>query len=172
SLINRAHAHAETVARSGKAQMKRILLFIIGMGTGIAAIVAVAATAGWPVSINTGHDHAGPTHAARDTRGHERPPRIVLSEQQIREAGVTLAKAGGGTLRRHFLAPGSLVPDADHIARVSVRVLATVAELRKKLGDSVEKGEVVATIESRDVAEAKSDYLAARVPNELRQTIS
>src|SRR5262245_9323314 len=161
----------KTVARSGKAQMKRILLFIFGMGTGIAAIVAVAATAGWPVSINTGHDHAGPAHAARDTRGHESPPRIVLSGQQIREAGVTLAEAGGGTLRRHFLAPGSLVPDADHIARVSVRVLATVAELRKRLGDSVEKGEIVAAIESREIADAKSEYLAARLTNELKQTL-
>ena len=72
---------------------------------------------------------------------------------------------------RHFLAPGSLIPDADHIARVSVRVLATVAELRKRLGDSVEKGEIVAVIESREVADAKSEYLAARVTNELRQTL-
>ena len=52
-----------------------------------------------------------------------------------------------------------------------MRVLATVAELRKRLGDSVEKGEIVAVIESREIAEAKSEYLAARVTNELRQTI-
>src|SRR4029079_765065 len=77
----------------------------------------------------------------------------------------------GGTLRRHFLAPGSLVPDADHIARVSVRVLATVAELNKRLGDSVEKGEIVAAIESRELADAKGEYLAARVTNDLRQTL-
>lgn len=157
--------------RSGKAQMKRILLFIAGMAAGIAAIVAVAATAGWPVSLSTGHDHAETAHA-KDTHGHEDgPPRIALTEQQIADAGITLAEAKGGTLRRHFLAPGSLIPDADHVARVSVRVLATVAELPKKLGDRVEKGEVVAVIESRDVAEAKSEYLAARVTNELRQTL-
>jgi cobalt-zinc-cadmium efflux system membrane fusion protein len=152
--------------------MKRILLFLAGMAAGIAAIVAVAATAGWPVSLNTRHEHAETAHAAKDAHGHEgSPPRIALSEQQIADAGITLAEAKGGTLRRHFLAPGSLVPDADHVARVSVRVLATVAELRKKLGDSVEQGEVVAVIESRDVAEAKSEYLAARVTNELRQTL-
>src|SRR5262249_49932025 len=45
------------------------------------------------------------------------------------------------------------------------------AELRKRLGDSVERGEIVAVIESRDVAEAKSEYLAARVTNDLRQTL-
>jgi membrane fusion protein, heavy metal efflux system len=152
--------------------MKRILLFIAGMVVGIAAIVAVAATTGWPVSLTADHDHAEKSHAAKDAHGHEDgPQRIALSEQQIAEAGITLGEAKGGTLRRHFLAPGSLMPDADHVARVSVRVLATVAELPKKLGDSVEKGEIVAVIESRDVAEAKSEYLAARVTNELRQTL-
>jgi membrane fusion protein, heavy metal efflux system len=130
----------KTAARGGKAQMKRILLFIAGMGAGVAAIVAVAATAGWPVSLNTGRDHAESTHAAKDAPGHEDGvQRIALSEQQTRDAGIAFAEAKGGTLRRHFLAPGSLVPDADHMARVSVRVLATVAELRKKLGDSVER---------------------------------
>jgi membrane fusion protein, heavy metal efflux system len=153
--------------------MKRILLFIGGMAAGIAAIVAVAATIGWPLSLNTGHDHAEPAHGEKHAHDHaDGPQRIALDEQQIRDAGITLAEAKGGTLRRHFLAPGSLIPDADHVARVSVRVLATVAELRKKLGDSVEQGEIVATIESRDVAEAKSEYLAARVINELRQTIT
>src|SRR5215813_5448714 len=152
--------------------MKRILLFVTGMAAGIAAIIAVAATTGWPVSLNTGHDHAETAHAEKGAHGHENgPPRIALSEQQIADARITLAEAKSGMLRRHFLAPGSLIPDADHVARVSVRVLATVAELPKKLGDSVEQGEVVAVIESRDVAEAKSEYLAARVTNELRQTL-
>jgi membrane fusion protein, heavy metal efflux system len=153
--------------------MKRILVFVAGMAAGIAAIVAVAAFTGWPLQLSAGHDHAEAAHGEKDSHGHQDgPPRIALSEQQIRDAGITLAEAKGGTLRRHFLAPGSLIPDADHIARVSVRVLATVVELRKKLGDSVEQGEIVAVIESRDVAEAKSEYLAARVTNELRQTIT
>lgn len=151
--------------------MKRILLFVAGMAAGIAALVAVVALTGWPVSLNTSHDHDKASHVDKDD-GQDGPERIALSEAQIRDAGITLAQAKGGTLRRHFLAPGSLVPDADHIARVSVRVVATVAELNKRLGDSVEKGEIVAAIESRELADAKGDYLAARVINDLRQTIA
>src|SRR5262245_23898876 len=163
---------AVLAAPAEKAQMKRIVIFIAGMAAGIVAIVAVAAIAGWPVSLTADHDHAGKSHAARDAHDHEDgPQRIALTEQQIADAAITLAQAKGGTLRRHFLAPGSLIPDADHVARVSVRVLATVAELPKKLGDSVAKGEIVAVIESREVAEAKSEYLAARVTDELRQTL-
>lgn len=150
--------------------MKRILLFVAGMAAGIAAIVALAATTGWPVSFGTGGYHAATAPPARDAHDNG-PPRIALSEEQIRDSGITLEPAKGGILKRHFLAPGSLVPDANHIARVSVHVLGTVAELRKKLGDSVEKDEIVAAIESREVADAKSEYLAARVTNELRQTL-
>src|SRR5262245_47580540 len=114
--------------------MKRMLLFVAGMAAGIAAMVAVAAMTGWPVQLPDGHDHAETARADdKDAHGHDdRPPRIALNEQQIRDAGIALAQAKGGTLRRHFLAPGSLVPDADHVARVSVRVLATVSELHKK----------------------------------------
>jgi cobalt-zinc-cadmium efflux system membrane fusion protein len=54
---------------------------------------------------------------------------------------------------------------------VAVRLLGTVAELRKRLGDSVQAGEVVAVIESREVADAKSEYLAARLVFELQQTL-
>lgn len=150
--------------------MKRILLFVAGMAAGIAAIIVLAATTGWPVSLSTGHDNAATAPQARDAHDNG-PPRVALSEQQIRDSGITLEQAKGGMLRRHFLAPGSLVPDANHIARVSVHVLGTVSELRKKLGDSVEKDEIVAAIESREVADAKSEYLAARVTNELRQTL-
>ena len=152
--------------------MNRIFLFVAGLAAGVAAVIAVAASTGWPVLTRSDPTQAETSRGTDDAHGHaDGPPRIALSEQQIRDAGITLANAKGGRLRRHFLAPGSLVPDPDHIARVSVRVLATVAELRKKLGDSVEQGEIVAAIESRDVADAKSEYLAARVTNELRQTL-
>ena len=63
------------------------------------------------------------------------------------------------------------MPDANRIARVSVKLSATVAELRKNLGDGVTKDEVVAVLESREVAGAKSEYLAARLTNELNKDL-
>jgi cobalt-zinc-cadmium efflux system membrane fusion protein len=52
-----------------------------------------------------------------------------------------------------------------------VKLSGTVAELRKNIGDPVIKGEVLAILESREVADAKSEYLAARLTNELQQTL-
>jgi membrane fusion protein, heavy metal efflux system len=151
--------------------MKKPLLFVAGMGAGIAALIVVAALSDWPHWLTKANENAATPRTARTADSAGLPERIELSGQQISDAGIRLAPAKGGTLKRHFLAPGSLVPDADHVARVSVRVLATVAELRKRLGDNVEKGEIVAAIESREVADAKAEYLAARLTGELQQTL-
>lgn len=96
---------------------------------------------------------------------------IKLSDQQITAAGIEVKPAEEGNLTRRRLVPGTLVPAGDRIARVAVRLLGTVVELRKRLGDPVERNEVVAIIESREVADAKSEYLAARVTHELQQTL-
>lgn len=50
--------------------------------------------------------------------------------------------------------PGTIVPHADRIAHVSVKLSGTVAELSKNIGDDVVKDEVVAVLESREVADA------------------
>jgi cobalt-zinc-cadmium efflux system membrane fusion protein len=149
--------------------MKRIVVFAAGAGTGIALILATAFWAGWPLSLTTASPGVAVTSKAPVK--HDGPETIALGDDQIRDAGITVTQVSGGMLKRHFLAPGSLIPDADHIGRVSVRVLATVSELRKRIGDSVEKGEIVAAIESREVADAKSEYLAARLTSELQQTL-
>src|SRR5580692_4632891 len=84
----------------------------------------------------------------------EQPGVIKLTEDQMRSAGIAVAAVQGGTLTHRVIVPGTIVPAADRIARVAVKLSATVAELRKRLGDAVVKDEVVAALESRDVADA------------------
>jgi membrane fusion protein, heavy metal efflux system len=96
---------------------------------------------------------------------------IKLTDEQVETSSIELAAVREGTLVRRIVVPGTIVPDADRIARVSVKLSATVAELRKKLGDTVEKGEVIAVLESREVANAKSEYLAARLNNDLQRNL-
>jgi membrane fusion protein, heavy metal efflux system len=102
--------------------------------------------------------------------GEERAA-IRLTDEQIEMSGIELAAVQNGTLVRRIVVPATIVPDADRIARASVKLSATVAELRKKLGDTVEKGEVIAVLESREVANAKSEYLAARLNNDLQRNL-
>jgi cobalt-zinc-cadmium efflux system membrane fusion protein len=96
---------------------------------------------------------------------------IKLSDRQVDAGKFAVSKVQGGMLSKRITVPGSIVPSGDHIARVAVRLLGTVAELRKRLGDAVQAGDVVAVIESREVADAKSEYLAARLVFDLQQTL-
>src|SRR5439155_12488961 len=98
-------------------------------------------------------------------------PEIKLTDEQIAVTHIDLVAARGGTLARRLTIPGTIVPHADRIARASVKLSATVAELRKKLGDSVAKDEVIAVLESREVADAKSEYLATKLTSELQQDL-
>src|SRR3954447_5608032 len=96
---------------------------------------------------------------------------IKLTKEQIADANIDLAAAQPASLARRIVVPGSVIPAAGRIARVSVKLEGTVAELLKNLGDPVEQNEVLAILESREVADAKSEYLAARLSNELQQEL-
>ncbi|MER2269281.1 efflux RND transporter periplasmic adaptor subunit [Methylobacterium oxalidis] len=131
---------------------------------------------------HAGHDHAGHDHAGHDHAGHKHehghkhgPERaegvVALTPAQIEASGIRVAEARPGTLRHALTVPGTVVPDGERVARVAAKVVGTVAELRKRLGESVEKGEVVAVLDSREVAEAKNDYIAALVGQELQETL-
>ncbi|MDJ0449642.1 efflux RND transporter periplasmic adaptor subunit [Methylocystis sp. JR02] len=96
---------------------------------------------------------------------------IKLSPEQIEAAKIGVGKAGPGVLKRQITVPATVKPDPDHLARVAAKVSGVVAEMRKKLGDEVAKGETIAVIDSREVADAKSEYLAALANYELQSQL-
>jgi membrane fusion protein, heavy metal efflux system len=98
-------------------------------------------------------------------------PIITRSAEAIEAAGIDLETVQGGTIAHKIVVPATIVPEADRIAHVAVKLSSIVAELRKNIGEAVEKNEVVAVLESREVADAKSEYLAARRTSELQQDL-
>jgi membrane fusion protein, heavy metal efflux system len=113
-----------------------------------------------------------PSKQPTERDGHHGPPgTIKLTADQIAKARIDLVPVGGCALSRQITAPGAVTPDADRIGRVAAKVVGTVAELRKRLGDTAVKGEVVAVLESREVADARSDYLAAVFRLDLQKTL-
>jgi cobalt-zinc-cadmium efflux system membrane fusion protein len=112
--------------------------------------------------------NASEKEAGADHRGNAA---VKLNERQIEVGRFAIEEVRGGILKKQIAVPGSIIPSGDRIARVAVRLLGTVAELRKRLADPVEQGEVVAVIESREAADGKSEYLAARLVFDLQQTL-
>ncbi|KST60026.1 cation transporter [Methylobacterium sp. GXS13] len=101
----------------------------------------------------------------------EEPGLVRLTQDQIAKAGIRTDAVQGGRLARHLHVPGTIVPSANNTARIAVKTQGTVAELRKGLGDRVAKGEVVALLDSREIADTKSEYLAARLSAGLQKTL-
>jgi len=111
-----------------------------------------------------------PAADSKKPKTAERSDAIVMNLDQMTKQGIKLAAAKPGALQRHLIVPGLITPAPDRVARVPARVVGTVAEMRKQLGDHVEAGDIVAVLDSREVAEAKSEYLTARVNLDLQQT--
>jgi cobalt-zinc-cadmium efflux system membrane fusion protein len=98
------------------------------------------------------------------------PAVIVMDDERIKLAEIELRQAGPAPIARRLTVPGTIVPDAGRVSHVSVKLSGT--ELRKNIGDDVVKDEVLAVLESREVADAKSEYLAAKLSNELQQDLT
>lgn len=124
-----------------------------------------------------GHGHEEPKddgHGHDNEHGSEEGEHaegvIALSAEQITAADIKVAVLGSGTLAREVNVPGKIVAAADRMAQIVPKVGGTVTEAKKNLGDTVTKGEVLALIESREMAEAVAEYLAAKRNEELART--
>lgn len=96
---------------------------------------------------------------------------VAMTEERITAAKIGVVPVEAGDLSRRLSVPATVTADRDRIGRVAARVSGTVVELRKGLGDMVQKGEVIAILDSREVADAKSEFTAARVNFDLQKTL-
>ena len=161
-----------------KSMVGRFSLLIIVFALGVASVSlwpslpqSLRKTLGLASTPGAAQLHADTSGAPTPTEAGTEKQEIKLTKEQIADAHIDLVAAQPASLARRITVPGSITPAAGRIARVSVKLEGTVAELRKNLGDPVEQNEVLAILESREVADAKSEYLAARLSNELQQEL-
>ena len=87
--------------------------------------------------------------------------KVQLGPDQVKSAGIVIATAGPRTMRTTIALPGEVTADATRVARVVPRLQGVVTEAFKKAGDRVRRGELMALVNSRELAGAKSAYLGA-----------
>jgi membrane fusion protein, heavy metal efflux system len=107
--------------------------------------------------------HTEDTHEHGDHEVHEHgeEPLIRLSDAQLQRLGIEVAVAQAGTLETHLTLPAGVGLNAERVVRIVPRMPGVVREVRKRLGDGVRAGDVLAVIDSRELADAKAGYLAA-----------
>ena len=74
--------------------------------------------------------------------------RIVIDADIAEEAGIRTEEAAAGRIERSLTSYGRLVPDPDRVAEVTGRFPGQVKNVAVRLGDAVEAGDTLATIES------------------------
>lgn len=116
-------------------------------------------------------------HGGKDAHGHghgageeSEEDALRLTAEQIEQSGITLGEAMEGALVRTTTFPGTVTINPDRIAIVAAKAPGVVVDLRKRLGDTVTKGELLAVLESREIAEVKGEWLAAQRSEALART--
>jgi cobalt-zinc-cadmium efflux system membrane fusion protein len=110
------------------------------------------------------HDHD--KHGHEEEHEHEEHEHgeenvVHLTEAKRKELGIEVAVAKAGRLQTRFNLSGTIAFNTDRLVHIVPRIPGVVREVRKNLGDSVRAGEVMAVIDSRELADAKAAYLAA-----------
>ena len=99
--------------------------------------------------------HAGHAHAA------EAPQRVPVTQEQVARLGIKISRATKGTLHKEIRVPGAIKLNADALSHVVPQAAGVVRKISAALGQQVKKGQLLAVIASRDLAEAKAEYLAS-----------
>jgi membrane fusion protein, heavy metal efflux system len=169
--------------------MKRILIIVATLAGGITLIGAMLqvpltarALLAWtslPGFGKTGSTQLEPAVAKDEPAllknegesGKAPPNAIDMPLERMEAQGIEVGPLGKGVITQTITVPGTITLDPGRVARVPGRVVGTVTDMRKRLGDPVTQGEVVAVLDSREIADAKSEYLTASVAFDLQKTL-
>jgi cobalt-zinc-cadmium efflux system membrane fusion protein len=113
----------------------------------------------FPVETADSHEHD--SEDEHHHHEHNEDHTIALSDDQIRDVHIGVQKAQSGYLSLSLPTRGKIILHPDRLAHVLPKVSGVAFEARKNTGDSVEKGEIIAVIESREMADIKANFLAA-----------
>jgi cobalt-zinc-cadmium efflux system membrane fusion protein len=134
-------------------------------------VFALALVLGLPLLVNSGcgggpapEETVGEQH---EEHGEERV--IRLDSSTLEELGLELAEASPGVLEVSLELPGEVRVNGDRMAHVAPRVGGVARKVHASLGDTVRAGQLLAILESRDLADAKAAYLAAGERKQLAE---
>lgn len=110
-----------------------------------AAVAALAGAAAWAFTGNSPTAAKAPEAppAQGDTATH-----VDIDPQKVARANIVIAAAGPATLHDSLSLYGRLTANEDRLVVIQPRFPGIVKSLRKRLGDPVDKDEVITTVES------------------------
>lgn len=149
--------------------IKVVLLFAgVGVTLGLIMVcVGYSPAIAEPNEENLGKEsqEQGPAAESAESgeHAHEEHAEVVqMTPEQMEKNHIKRAQAGPGELSVSQSLTGEIKLNADRVAHVVPRIPGVVREVFKNLGDAVKSGEVMAVLDSRELADLKAGYLAAK----------
>lgn len=96
--------------------------------------------------------------------------RVRMDDQIAAKAGIEVRAAGPAKIRSTLELQGEIQFNRDRMAHVVPQLAGVVVQAAKNLGDQVKKGEVLAVIQSKALADLRSEHLAAQTRLELARS--
>lgn len=142
----------------------KIIYTFIGL---VLLIVGAVAWQFWPISSIKKESHSSEIaeanpHGHTDEHGHQEENIIPLTSDQIKDLGIQTKIAGPGELSVTISTRGKIILHPDRLSHILPKISGVAKEARKNIGDRVKEGEVLAILESREMADIKANYLAAK----------
>lgn len=112
-------------------------------------------------------------HGSEQHHGHHHHEENVvrLTEDQIRQLGLQIRVAGPGNLLLQLSTPGKIIIQPDHLAHIVPKISGTAVMANKNVGNFVKAEELLAVLESREMADIKAAYLAALSKQRLAASV-
>jgi len=83
-----------------------------------------------------------------DEKGHGEEGVVEMSDARVASSNIEILSARSETLHDSLVLNGILQPNQETLVQVTPRFPGVVREIKKRIGDTVEKGELLAKIES------------------------
>ena len=113
-------------------------------------------------SDGSGNPAGGPApHQDEPERHEELPTKVRLPADVVRAAGIRTERAAQDSLPAIVDLTGEIAADPDRSARLAARVPGRIVEVRAKEGDRVKAGQLIAILESPDLARARASLASA-----------
>lgn len=87
--------------------------------------------------------------------------KVQLPDETLKSAGIEIQAVGPRPMTTVLEVPGEIKADETRVAHVVPRLQGVVVEVLVREGDMVRRGDLVAVISSRELADAKSAYMVA-----------
>lgn len=121
-------------------------------GIALAAAVALSGAAFYYSGGSLGLSKGGPPAKAKakggeDEHGHGEGA-VTLSDAKVAAAGIELLPVGAATLRDGLPLNGIIQANQETLVQVTPRFAGVIREVKKRIGDSVAKGDLLAVVES------------------------